>query len=171
MPLTFDDVQAKKTRRTITHAVVTDDDAVHAYRLAKAELEDARRQRLPQKELTAHVRAVQLAESVVRSSTLLFRLQALPPDEYGTLKAEHPPREADNAAYQALTGRTDGGAEFHVDTFGPAVVAACLIEPRVTLEQVLAWKRQWNDAEWADLVSSAILVNQAKTPTAGLIFS
>lgn len=171
MPLTWADVQARKTRRTITHPVATDDDAVTAYLIAKADLNDARNRRVPAAELRGKQRAMDVAEQVVRDTTLLFRLRAMPADEYAALRAEHPPTPEDDARAVKDTGRDEAKAEFCFRTFAPVLVAACLLEPTVTVEQAEQMRHDWNEAEWVGLFNAAVLVNQTATPTAGLVFN
>lgn len=172
-PLTYDQFKAKKTRRTITHPVVTDDDAVTAYKLAEEALKDAKR-RGDHDAAAKHEADMAEAEQAIRESTILMRLRAMPRKgerSYTTLKAEHPPTAEDDAEVAELTGKPDAKARWHSDTFGPALVAACLIEPAVTVEQAVELAADMNEAEWNRLLWAAINVNENATDTAGLVFS
>jgi hypothetical protein len=157
----------KKGRRTLTHPVVLDDDTATAYRLAERAVVDAR-----DTEQRARAQATLAeAEAELREATLLLRLRAMRPADYAALKAEHPPTEDDNARAAELSGDPKAKAKWHTDTFGPALVAACLTEPELTLEQAAEIKAEWNDAEWSGLLFAAIQVNETATDLRGLSFS
>lgn len=168
--LTFAQYKQLKQRRVVPHPIVTDEDAVIAYRQAVKDLTDAADRGVPMEQLKLLEQAVEQAEQAVREATVVLRLRALPKAAYAALKAEHPPTEADHAEV-AETNGPSAKAQFHSDTFGPALVAACLIEPPVTLDEAVEMAADMNEAEWDALFTAAVLVNQTATPTAGLVFS
>lgn len=171
--LTYAEAKARKKRREITHPVMTDDDAVVAYQTAEEALRKAK-VRGDQDEVDRLEVLVADAETAVRESALLYKLRALPrlgDNSYAALKAEHPPTAADDAEVRERSGNPKDKASWHIATFGPALVAACLIEPEVTPEQALEMAAEWNEAEWDSLVWAALTVNQQATNTAGLLFS
>lgn len=67
---------------------------------------------------------------------LEVRAQALSSTRYDQLVSEHPP----NSKQKAL------GADFNGDTFGPALISECLIDPKLTVEQVT---ELWHSPDWA----------------------
>jgi len=168
--LTYAQYKAKKKPREVTYPLVTDNDAVAAFRLADVNLRKAKLSG-EQQQIDAAQKAADEAEEAVREATLIFRLRALPRDVYAELKAEHPPTEDDHAEQREYTGDAKAKAAWHTKTFGPALVSACLVEPEATVEEADEMRREWNEAEWNGLYGSAIGVNRDATDTAGLVFS
>lgn len=171
--LTYSLLKSKKGHREVTHPIITDDDAAAALRLAEEQL---RRARIAGSD--ADVAAAQAtydeAEQAVRDSVLLLRLRALPRKgdrSFAALKAEHPPTPDDDVRVQEASGNPKDKAVWHTDTFAPALVAACLIEPKITVEQAAEMAEDWNEAEWSGLYLAALNVNQQATNVGGLVFS
>jgi hypothetical protein len=175
-PLTYAQFKARKKRREVPHPVVTDHDVYLAYRSATLELTEAQKNRASDATIRRLEKARDEAEDALRAVTLVMRLRALPRESrggeksYSELRAEHPPTEEDHAEL-AAAGESNAKAQFHSETFGPALVAACLVEPKVTVEQAAEMAADMNEAEWSGLFNAAILVNQTATPTGGLVFS
>jgi hypothetical protein len=167
--LTYAQYKAKKKPREVTYPLVTDNDAVIAFKLADVNLRKAKLTG-DQQAIDKAQAAADEAEALVRDTTLVFRLRALPRDAYAELKAEHPPKEEDHAEQREYSGDAKAKAAWHTKTFGPALVAACLVEPEVTEAEAEEMRREWNDAEWNGLYGSAIGVNRDATDTAGLTF-
>ena len=171
--LTWSQVKDRKKRREATFTLVTDDDAASAYRQAKARRDDLPFNATADDRAAAQA-AVDEAELAVRASALTMRLRAMPrkgDNSFDVLKAEHPPTEDDNKTVQQSSGNLKSKALWHADTFYPALVAASLIEPKVTVEQALEMAADWNEGEWVELYLTALDVNQRKTDTAGALFS
>lgn len=171
--LTFDAFQKRKRRREDVHPVVVDGDCSAAYELAERAL--TRAKLFGDDEGTAAAqKTLADAEAELREATVVFRLRALPREGEGSfavLKAEHPPTDADHEIIRDATGDPKAKARWRIATFEPAVVAATLTEPQVTVEQAQQWARDWNDGEWKGLVNKAIEVNQAAPSTGSLVFS
>lgn len=85
------------------------------------------------------------------SVQLVVTLQAMPPAEYDKLLSDHPPTATQKA----------NGEVFNADTFPPALIAASMIEPALTIEQATdLWNSpRWSRGELADIFSSAAGVN------------
>lgn len=160
-----------KGYRTITHVVPTDDDAVIAYATAEEKLTRARTRNQPAKTIAELEQVVADAEVVVRKSAIIVKLRALPQHEYAKLKAAHPPKDADHEEVREAQDNPKAKARWHSDTFEPALVAACLIEPEtVSVEEAKQYKATWNESEWYGLFSAAVRANEQATTTAGLLF-
>jgi hypothetical protein len=71
-------------------------------------------------------------------------LTAIGAQDYDALMAEHPPTKKQ---------KEDEGAAFNPDTFGPALIAAVITEPKLTVEQAHdLWNgKTWNRGEVRDL--------------------
>ena len=173
MTLTFEQLQTRKKPREITHVINTDDDAVKALAIADESLKQAKVFGTADERAAAQA-TYDDAEKAVREAALILRLRALPRDgdgSFAVLKAEHPPTAEDNRRVAEASGDTKAKAAWHSATFYPALVAACLIDPEVTIDQAAELARTWNDAEWTGLRDAALAVNQEKTNTGGLVFS
>lgn len=171
--LTYADAKKLKKRREVSYPIVTDDAAVAAYQAAEQRLRVVKISGTPE-DVAAAQKAADDAEQAVRAATITFRLRALPRKGEGSftaLRAEHTPTEEDDKEQQEYTGDPKAKAMWHAETFGPALVAACLVEPRVTLEEATEMATEWNDAEWNGLYLAAVSVNRQATNTAGLTFS
>lgn len=79
---------------------------------------------------------------------------------YDELISAHPPTEAQNAAAKE-SGQAPNGLVWNPDTFPAAVVAASMVTPQMTLEDVLAIfnSPDWNGPEQEALVTAALEVN------------
>ena len=64
-------------------------------------------------------------EADIAASEFTFTFQALPRGEYIALVAKHPPQADDK----------DSGLPFHAETFTPALLAACAVEPAMTVDE------------------------------------
>lgn len=171
-PKTYADLKARKKRREVTHTIVTDDAAADAFRAAEEALRKARILG-DDADLAAAQAAYDAAEAAVRESAVVLRLRALPrkgDGSFAALKAEHPPTAEDDARVQEASGNPKDRAIWHTDTFAPALVAASLVEPRLTVEQAAELAEDWNEAEWSALYVAALNVNQQTTNTGGLVF-
>jgi hypothetical protein len=93
----------------------------------------------------------ELAEihALMRENMATFRFRALGRKAWSDLIAEHP-------------GRTDD-ERWNADTFGPALVAACAIEPEMTVEDVEAVYEVINADQRADLWAAAYGANVGET--------
>lgn len=82
-------------------------------------------------------------------NTVLF--QALSSTSYDELIAEHPPGKSDK----------DKGAVWNPDTFAPALISACSLEPKIDAESALAiWHSDmWSRGELMDLFMAVVNLN------------
>lgn len=161
-----------KGYRTVTHVVPTDDDAVIAYLTAEEKLTRARTRNQPAKAIAELEQAKDDAEAKVRESAIVVKLRALPQHEYAKLRAAHPPTDADHEKAREQTGDPKDKALWCEATFGPALVAACVVEPeKLSREEAEMLRDDWNEAEWLGLFGAALGANQRATTTGGLTFS
>lgn len=171
--ITVADFNKRKQRRTAVHPIVMDADSSTAYELAERALTRAKLLGNDDEILTAQ-KTLAEAEAELREVTAVFRLRALPREgdsSFDILKAEHPPTKEDHAKAQEDNGDPKAKARWHSETFLPALVAASLTEPAVTVEQAAEWARDWNDGEWFGLVAAALDVNQRAATTGSLVFN
>jgi hypothetical protein len=75
-------------------------------------------------------------------------LTAISAHEYDDLMAEHPPTKA----------QKEEGAAYNPETFAPALIAAVLTEPKLTIEQSIElWHgKTWSGGELRDLFAHCV---------------
>lgn len=95
--------------------------------------------------------AIQTVEREMRQHTHPFAFRAKPVHEYRELVQQHPPRE-DNQ-FDALYGA-------NMNTFPVAVIAACCIDPVMTVEQTEQLCEVLTDGQQMDLFLCAARVNR-----------
>ncbi|MFE2140180.1 hypothetical protein ACFXA3_00170 [Streptomyces sp. NPDC059456] len=105
----------------------------------------------PKKKLAGRVSA---ARKAVRDSEVEFRFEALGAKAWSDLLAAHPPKK-----------KGDG---FDPETFAPALIAACAIDPVMTVEQVGELFDVLNHAQRDTLWQGAF---EANTEATGIPFS
>lgn len=110
-------------------------------------------------ELLAELEAV---EREIEESVRVFRLSALSHQEWADLMAQHPPTPEQ---------RKEGHGA-NPDTFGPAALAACAVEPAVTVEQAQRLQQTLPPGEWETLMLELRTLNQGKVnPPKSLLLS
>jgi hypothetical protein len=67
---------------------------------------------------------------------LVLKFQAIGAREYDSLVSKHPPKAEARAE----------GASFNIDTFAPALIAACSLEPELTPSQA---REIWESEDWS----------------------
>jgi hypothetical protein len=70
------------------------------------------------------------------SNEVTMKFQAIGMRAYDNLVAKHPPKAEDRAE----------GSSFNIDTFAPALIAACSVEPEITHAEA---KKIWESEEWS----------------------
>lgn len=88
----------------------------------------------------------------IEANTHPFRFRALPRREFRALQDEHPPRP-DNELDQALGG--------NAETFAPALVAACCVDPQMDLGQVESLLDVLSEGQAMELFGCALTLNRS----------
>lgn len=101
----------------------------------------------PAKSLAEEVR---LLESTMREKAQLFKFRALRRRAYERIWAEHP-------------GRPDKDEKWNVETFPPALIAACAIDPVMTVTEIEDLFDVINETQRDELFAAAFYVNQGST--------
>jgi len=70
------------------------------------------------------------------SNEVTLKYQAIGMREYDRLVSKHPPKPDQRAE----------GSSFDIDTFAPALIAACAVEPEISPSQA---KQLWDSEEWS----------------------
>jgi hypothetical protein len=126
-------------------------DLIADHELADAELE--RLSKAPTKNeaaiLAATDRVADLERQIVESSAVL-RFRALPRGGFQTLLAAHP-------------ARADRDENWNWDTFVPALIAASLVEPKMTEAEVVEFLDVIAEGQRDEMFDTAYEVNQAGT--------
>lgn len=180
-PLTFDHLIGKKKPLTKTVSVVLDPDLAEEYEEARraADLAHARVQVRPEDNeaaaqlLEADAALQQLRQRMLdEQAVVMFRFRGVGRAAYEKLVDLHP-ATADQRM-RAKAGGLGDGLAWNPETLPPALVAACCVEPAMTLEQAQAlWlDPNWGQAELGQLLAAAIEVNgQRRTVELGKGFS
>lgn len=170
-PATADHLKSKKRRATKVVEVVLDPDAARAVHEAEWKVDeaearlraepgdpDAQQAVWTAKENLDTLRAQAAADDAV--VTLKFR--SIGHHAYDELVRAHPPTAEQIAEVKAAG--VDVELNFNADTFPPAVVAASLEEPKMSVAEVTElWESpDWNQAELTVLFSAAVGVNQRR---------
>jgi hypothetical protein len=88
----------------------------------------------------------------MRDSTVPFTFRAMPRPKWRHLLAAHPPREGNDR---------DAEMGYNPDSFYPAIIRACVIDPEITAEE---WSElldeKLSDNQFAQLSAAAFVVNE-----------
>lgn len=88
-------------------------------------------------------------EDQIRASEREFTFEAMESNAYSELKAKHYPRPSDRKA----------NLDFNADTFPPALIAACAVEPEISPEQAERLCATVSEGQLTKLWNCAIGVN------------
>lgn len=154
------DVLAKKRPTTGTVRIVMDPALSDAYHEAVSTLEEAKvslavapDDRAAAKAVRQAKDALAVAEDVLLPELVDFVQKALGKHDYESLKDEHLPTEAQIERSKTVPSLIVSQLYANPDTFPPALVAACSVDPVITPDEAEAmWKSpDWNDGELDDL--------------------
>jgi len=161
MPIDFEALLARKRPATAECVIALDAEAVDAVAAARAVWQAAEAAAIDHPELRSAQQArdnaeaaLDAAEKAAADATATFRFEGISGPKWDLLVDAHPPTdeqvEKARAAKEELPTWND-------DTFPPVAVAACCVEPAMSLEQVqqLFASGQWNAAETQGLFSAA----------------
>lgn len=90
-------------------------------------------------------------ESVIREHTVTFRVVGMPFADYNAVLVDHPPREG-NVVDRALG--------YNTETFHPALIRQCLVDPQVSDEQWAKLVARLSDGDFDRLANAALEVNR-----------
>jgi hypothetical protein len=169
-PMTFDHLVSRKKPITKTVAIALDPDLAEeleearrgrdtaaARAGARANDSEAQAQLWEAEERLAQVEARMVDEEAVAYFTFRSIGRAL----YDALVDEHQPTPAQRAKAKSLGM---GEIAWNPDTFPPALVAACLVTPPLTSDEMQAlWRDDaWNQAELNAMLQAAVDVNGSR---------
>lgn len=152
---TFDHLQKRK-RPERTLAFATNDDLSSEYEAANTRLAitfDATERETIRKEI-AEAKAKLLADP----DTVLIRLRAVSRGRWMRLIRENPPTDDQNKASEK---EGNGQLELNPDTFWPAAVAACMIEPAGDVDRVTDLFDEWSNGDVSRLITTVRELNNA----------
>ena len=150
----------QKKPRTVTIGVYLDDSLADVVEEATYAASAARDGGASDGVLAEAVAAIGEAQQRLDDATQWFTFTSMGRVAFNALSAEHPATDADTAR--------DPDAQWDAETFPPALIAASLTDPVMTVDEVTALFADpaWNDAELAALVAAALAVNtQARQVT------
>lgn len=106
--------------------------------------------------------AVDAAEKAVNEQTDVYVFRACGRYRFNELIAEHPPTDDDIEEARKASADPNARPNWSFDTFAPALIAECCIDPKLSMEEAKAICEDWNDAEVLDLFTTALGVNQTR---------
>jgi hypothetical protein len=138
------------------------EDAQSAYELAKLRLEAAPKDGARLDDLDHAANAVEEAKERAAAETVVFVFQAIGRIAWDELVTAHRPTDKQRTDHRRTGGQ--GELEWNPETFPPALVAASLVEPALSSDDVRAlWDdSRWNLAELMALFTAAVAVNQQR---------
>lgn len=93
--------------------------------------------------------------------TVSFTFRDIGRKRYDELVAAHPPTQEQKDDYKAQDG--PGNLTFNPDTFPPALISACAIDPEISLAQATLICDTWSEGDIQELFLCAIAVCKEKT--------
>lgn len=176
-------LKGKKSREG-THGVILDHEAVEQYAqargvltLATDNLRLARRRSEPDVTLNELQAIVDEAQSRVdelepaaQDGVVEVKLRAMPPLEYAALKAMYPPNDGDHKRVQVAMDDKTAKAAWNSDEFAPRLVARCVIDPAVTLDEAREYQAAWGEPDWNQLVNACKRLHEQAVDSS-LVFS
>ena len=179
-------LKGKKPREG-THTVVLDHEAVEAYAVARQRLNvaqdalrRARRLSEPQVTLDELQAAVDEAQAEVDAAlpaadegvgVVTVKIRAMAPLAYAALKAEFPPTDDDHAQVRKELSDDKAKAAWNQSEFAPRLVATCLVDPAVDVDEARGFFEAWTRPEWNMLVNACIGLHERAVDTSSLVFS
>jgi len=137
--------------RESTLRLVTRGDLLADHDAAVAELERLTKPAVTlSDETAAAAERVRDLEALIEASTVTLRFRALSRTAYQALLTEHPGREGEEEVW-------------NWQTFIPALISACLIDPAMTVDEVIELLDLITEGQRDELFSAAYDVNQAVT--------
>lgn len=152
--LDFADIMRKKTAVSKKVKIQLDGAIAIKMEALEDELDEARAYDKAHNEPDRVPEVEKKIEALVQSAketSVTFEFQGIGRAAYDKLVEAHPPRKEDK----------DNKAEFNVDTFPPALIAASSFEPKITEEQaeLIFNDPSWSQAELLKLFYTAYSVN------------
>jgi hypothetical protein len=151
-PATFDHLRSKSRPERIVE-IHLDLDAVREVERLEGEL-DAKDLKPAAK--AALLKSLTKAQAKVEETTVELLMRAVGSKAYDALILKHPATDEQNEESQETTGRP---ASYNADTFPAALIAASLVEPKLTEAEVREITDEWTSGEVARLWVVALQVN------------
>jgi hypothetical protein len=155
-PLTLDRLKKKKPARKEV-LVVLDDDLTEAFEAADKKVKGlvAAGHKDDSTELVEAKAARDEAKAALDEATVTLVFQSIGRKAYEELVTGYPPSEEQKTLAKEL-GEEEPG--FHAEEFPPALIAACCVEPKMTVEDAREIFDEWNTSETMTLFLAAIEV-------------
>lgn len=166
-PATFDHLVGKKKPLTKTVPIVLDPELAEEYEHARHARDLAQTRATVSSDNTevafALIEAEQRLEELRRQleeteAVVVFKFRGIGRSAFNALLDKHQPTAEQRAVAKGQGWDT---LAWNPDTFPPAVISACLVEPELTPSQVLElWESpDWNQAELQVILNAAVEVN------------
>lgn len=93
--------------------------------------------------------------------TVEFTFQDLGRKRYDALVTDNPATDEDQEAWKRMGG--EGKLAYNLESFPPALISACAISPKISLEEAKAIFDEWSEGDLEMLFTTALLA--CKEPT------
>lgn len=166
MPL--DHLRSQKKPVTKSVRIATDQEVAERYQESKTDLDLARityeNNSRSEKAIAEYSEAkakFDEARIELRDNSIAFKFRSIGRRKYDDLVKEHPITDEQREEAKSSNGGEDPGIEWNYDTFPDALIAACLVEPEISPEEMLEWLQtdEWNSAEQQALFQAAFSAN------------
>lgn len=165
-PLTYDHLKSRKKPRFGYVPLVLDQEVGDEYDKVLKELKmqeavQARRPSLETEESIEELKGrLEELEAELEAVTVVFKFRSIGGDRVDALIEEHPPTAKQR---KKAEGKEGGEPSWNPETFPQALVAACVVDPELSLEDVQdMWKSDdWTSPELNLLFTTAMGVNTA----------
>lgn len=138
-PATLDHLRKKEPREGTLAVVISDSAAEHYEECRRAAFHATG------DDLVAAHEALKAAEDELAEATVHITVRAIGRRAYENLARSHPPTEAQIA--EVKKAAPDATPQWNTDTFPPALVAACMIEPTISIAEATELLDNWNIEE------------------------
>lgn len=139
--------------RTSTVAVGLDMTLVAEHQRLDSELRAALLESSPdEKRCLDLARRIVALEADIEGSGKVFSLQAVSHEGWADLMREHPPTDEQLAKQKLL--------DHNPDTFPPAAIAACAVEPALTVTQATRARKTLGNADFHTLWEAVLMLNR-----------
>ncbi len=161
-PATLDFLSAK-TRPWAILDIHNDFDAVRSLREAERALGEAELAAKGDKHANAVVEAkaaVEKARKAVEATTGQWLVSSIGRKATEELVTKHPPRDEDHQALRDNGGGENAKAQYNADTYPAALIAASLVEPKLSEDEVARLIEEWTQGEYLTVWLGVLGVNQ-----------
>lgn len=160
----INEILAKKKPNRITVEVVMDAELGHKIQMKARELELAQTSRFGSMADKNPVRIQEELDDLfleAKDSVEEFTFQDIGRRAYDALVREHPPTEEQKQQWKDVGGQ--GPLAWNLETFPPAIISACAVDPEIPFEAAIQIMDDWSEGDAQILLNAALAVCMERT--------